>query len=132
VKDNAVLEIDRDTRIILTGDFNVLKNARVVLRPGARLSVYCLSEVHIVENAQVNVGGHPGRVTLSCPVTPKIELKNTAKLCATVFAPLAELKLNDTSEFFGAYCGRRITLDHGSKFHCAQTQRGPLMWTEQQ
>jgi hypothetical protein len=131
-QDSAVVEVAGTTRLILTGDFVVCKNARLVLRPDATLTVYCPTNVKIVDSARVNAGGDPGRLTISSPITPKIELKNTVSVTATLLAPLAELKVNDSAEFVGAFAGRRLKLDHTGKFHCAQNQNGPIIWLEQQ
>lgn len=132
VKDDAVLEVDGNTQVVLTGELKFSKNARLVLRPGARLTIHCPKEVKIEESPQLNVGGHPGRFTLSCTVAPKIELKKTAKLCATILGPLTELKIEEKAEFFGAFSGRRVQIDDEGKFHCAHNQAGPISWVEQQ
>ena len=132
ITDYAVVEVDGDTRLVLTGDFRVSRNARLVLRPGARLRVYCPARVRFAGNVRVNADGHPGRLTVSCPAAPEVEVQGTSRVTATVLAPLAEMKVKDMAEFSGAFTGRRLKIDAGGKFHCAQNQHGPVTWIEQQ
>jgi hypothetical protein len=132
VKDDAVLQVNGDARLILAGDFRACKNAKVVLNPGARLTVHCPTRVYFAGNVRVNQDGQPRRLTFNCPNTPEVEIRGTCKVTATLLAPLAELRLSDTGEFFGAFTGRRAKMDASAKFHCARNLTGPVNWLEQQ
>lgn len=131
-RDTATVEVEGATRVVLTGDFKFSHAARLILLPGATLTVYCPGNVLIAGNAQVNVGGDPARFVLSCPVAPEVVVRETGRLCTTLLAPMAELKLTTSAEFYGAFAGRRVKVDNAAKFHCAQGQIGPITWLEQQ
>jgi hypothetical protein len=132
VSGDAIVDVIQDCTLVLTGTFRLVDNAQLILRPGVRMTVHCPGSVEIWENARVNVGGNPRRLTLSCPATPRIELRDAAGLSATVLAPLAELKLNHTAQFYGSFAGRRVKVDRSAKFHCAHPLPGPVTWIEQQ
>ncbi|HEV2294621.1 MAG TPA: hypothetical protein VGR35_12265 [Tepidisphaeraceae bacterium] len=134
IHDDALVEVEQDTRLMVAGNFRLLDNARLVLRPGVRLTVHCGGWVQIAGNARVNVEGdaHPRRLTISCPTALRIDVRDSARLCATVLAPLAELKLIQSAEFSGAFIGRRAKIEGDARFHCAQAIPGPITWIEQE
>ena len=135
---DAIVNVDKDCTLVLTGKFRMVDSAQLTLQPGVRMTVHCPGAVEIGENAKVNIStsppviGNPRRLTFSAPNAARIELRDTAAMSATVLAPLAELKLNHTSEFYGSFSGRRIKVDRSAKFHCAHPLPGPITWLEQQ
>ena len=70
---------------------------------------------------------------ISCATldTPKIELRNAVKVCATVLAPATELKVKDTAEFSGAFRGKRMKVERDANVHCAEARPAPITWIEQ-
>ncbi len=110
----------------------MVDNARLVLQPGARLAVYCPGEVEIWENARVNLDDNPRHLTFYAAATTRIDLRDDVRMCATLVAPLAELELNHTAEFFGTFAGRRVKVDRTAKFHAAHATPGPVTWIEQE
>jgi hypothetical protein len=134
VRDDAVVEFDGNTRLVVTGDFHFTKNARLRLRPYAKLTVFVAGQMLLKDNAQLNLDGNPSRfVLVSSASTKRVYfLTGSVKLCATGIAPQAEMFLWDEAEFFGAFRGERLKLDRNSKMHCSEDLSPPIMWLEQQ
>jgi hypothetical protein len=129
---NVIMNVSGKTRLILTGDFKVSDHARLVLAPDASLTVFCAGNVVITGQARINLDGDPGRVIISAPAAAKIEINDKVQLCATLLAPLAELKLKDMADLYGAFAGRRLIVEGSAKVHCPETQAGSITWLEQQ
>jgi hypothetical protein len=132
VQDDATLQVTGDARLILSGDFRACKNAKIVLNPGARLTVHCPNRIYFAGNVRVNQDGQPRCLTFNAPSAPEVEIRGTSKVTATLLAPLAQLRLSDTGEFYGAFTGKRAKIDASAKFHCARNLTGPVNWLEQQ
>jgi hypothetical protein len=132
IRDDATLQVNGDARLILSADFRAAKNAKIVLSPGARLTVHCPGRIYFTGNVRVNPDGQPRCLTFNCPNAPEVEIRGTSKVTATLLAPLAQLRLSDTGELFGAFTGKRAKIDASAKFHCARNLTGPVNWLEQQ
>jgi hypothetical protein len=127
----VAVEIDGDIVIIVTGNLKFLSDAQITLRPNARLTLYCLGKtVTIQDRVKVNIGGDPTKFLLYYPGTSRIEMRNSAAFCATIRAPLAEVKVKDTANFYGWCYAFRFTTDNHGKVHCDSANSSRAEWIE--
>lgn len=133
-RDDVTIEISGTTRIILSGDFRFSKRAKLTLQPHARLTIFCPGWVLFQDDVQVNLGGNPTRLNVVCGGTNYriLVMVGNARVCGTIIAPGADLLMWDRAEFFGAYRGKRLTMDKDSKMHCSEDGPVPITWLEQQ
>jgi hypothetical protein len=127
---NVAAEVDGDVVIVATGDVKFTGDAQLTIRPGARLTIYCSHVVVAQDRVKVNVGGDPRGLLVNYSGTTRIEVRNSSALCATLRAPLCEVKVKDTSNFYGwCYAYRFVTDNHG-KIHCDSANSTRAEWIE--
>jgi len=130
IGEDAVVEIDGQVTISMTGRFEIRDRGRLRLRPGAKLTVFCTGPVRLLGDARLNENGDPAAVALNCG-GPTINLANAARGFASVVAPSAEVTVGDTAHLFGSYLGKRLRVRSQGQVHYDDSSPPRMTWIEQ-
>jgi hypothetical protein len=114
---NARVRVIGSARIYSEDDIKIEQNAQLVLGRSAELTIHSGHKVEIKDNARVNMaGGSPDQLTWVM-LKDKIELKDSAQLCAAVSTYDGELKVKEGAEFFGTFVGKKAKVENGAAWH---------------
>ena len=130
IGDNAVVEIDGQVTITMTGRWEMRDQGRLRLRPGAKLTVFCPATVRLLNDARLNEDGDPASVVLNAAGSA-VDLSQNARAFATIVAPSAELTVSDTAHLFGSYLGRRLRVRSQGQVHFDDSSPPRVTWIEQ-
>jgi hypothetical protein len=130
VRNNGVLEIDGRRIIVVTGKTLFRDNALLRLRPGARLTLYCATGLVVRDNAQVNLNGDPDLLNINYSGSVQTRLLGQSSLCATLRAPLSEVRAIGSAQIFGSIFSKRLLVNNSAKIHYDDTGVGRMAWIE--
>lgn len=117
----AILKIIGERRVRVDDKVEMKDGSKIELEPGATLELYVKKDMKLEKNCEVNMNtGDPRRVSIrriSLGKKGKVELKDGSRMCAWIQGAKTELKLDDESELFGTFIGRKASVKKKSKFH---------------
>ncbi len=130
ITDDAIVEIEGDITLSMTGALKLRNRGQLRLRPDARLTIFCQGVAEAIDDSRLNAGGDPSRVVINLQGTT-IALRNDAEVCATIIAPAAQMSVTDSSDLFGSYMGKRLKVQSQGKVHYNTSERKRVNWIEQ-
>jgi Tfp pilus assembly protein PilX len=130
ITNSAIVNISGDITIVATGKVTIQKTSQLKLNSGARLTIYFSEQPAFIESAQINLNGDPGLLRIYYSGTRGMEIKNSVKLCATLKSPGAEVKIKDTTHFYGSLFARKLVVDQSGQIHFSDAGSSRLTWIE--
>ena len=121
VQPNATITVDSDTVILCENDCVIA--GKIICN--ARLDLYTMAKLE-VDTAPINMNSSdPGRVSLYKLGGGTIEIRgNQGRVAARIYAPQGDLYVRQSSEVFGTFVGKSITIDNWGKFHVDEAFSG--------
>ncbi len=121
VSQQHTVTIEGDVTIVATDKFVVENTSQINLAAGARLTVYALNTAAIRNYASVNMNtGDFTRMTLYKLGASDLDLENHSRLCATIVAPDASLRMRNNSDAYGTVSARSLFMQNPAGLHVAQ------------
>jgi fibro-slime domain-containing protein len=130
------LELDKGAVLNIEGDVTIVarkveleKHSKIVLAPDATLTLYVSKKLELEDGSLLNMEpGNPQQVRVFMTgdedESPKVELEDSSMMAAWIEGPFAKLELDDRSEFFGSFIGRKAKADDGSRIHVDMASGG--------
>jgi fibro-slime domain-containing protein len=137
LKKGAVLNIEGQVTIFCDEKLELKDGSEIRLMPDSSLTLVVGEKVKVDDRSKVNMNtGNPQLVSiLMLSVTDddddsKVKLDDESQMAAWVQGADAYLKLDDDSEFFGAFMGRKVKVKDGSRLHVdmAAGSGGPVVY----
>jgi fibro-slime domain-containing protein len=125
----AVVEIEGDVTILVDHQLTVKDRSEIRLLPEASLTLYVAGSMSVVRGSAINMDpADPQRVSVFMLTDDdrgkghkygkhKLTLDRGARMAAWVQGPKTILRLDDRSEFFGAFLGESVRVEDRSRFH---------------
>lgn len=115
---NYRLLIDGQVTIVAEESFHVHNHGRIVLLPGASLTVYALKECTIENNCRVNESaGDPRLFKLYAMGTSGCAIQRNASVYGTLCVPNGDLVVKNSAEFFGAVTAGGVSMQNRGALH---------------
>ncbi len=132
--DGSILQIEGNVTIRVDETLELDDESEIRLGEGASLTVLVGRKVEIEDKSKLNMNtGNPQLVTVSMMSLPEsdgkhhkkhkkddrsnFELEDRSMACAWVQGADAYLEIEDASEFFGSFMGRKVSIDDRSRVH---------------
>jgi fibro-slime domain-containing protein len=124
---DIIVTIDGDIEIVCEGMMTIGAGVEVVLTPGSRLRVYSLNQVEATSSlAKVNVNtGDPSRVMFFHENDQAFNLGGGTVIYGSIYAPNAEVFLNNDAEVYGRILGKTVVLNSGAMLHQDLAEQTP-------
>lgn len=116
---DAIVLIQGDVRIHVNDDFRMTGSSRVVLDPGASLTLWLDDNAELRDNAQLNADSTAtDRLTVYVYGNNKrLRLRNSAVMAGSVYAE-GDFRMENDSVFYGrVQAGDDVELNHNTKLH---------------
>lgn len=99
---DATVRIQGDVRIHVNDDFRMYNNSRVILDPGATLSLWLDDSIELRDNAQLNADSSAtDRLTVYVyGNNERFRMRNSSVMAASVFVE-GDFRMDDDAEFYG-------------------------------
>ena len=98
--------------------FVIENHSNIILAPGAKLTVYCLNNAIIRDHAHVNPdSSRPNAVVFIKLGNRDLVIEDQSSMTATVFAPKAQLVVQNGSHFFGMLKAKSLTIQNHAAGH---------------
>jgi fibro-slime domain-containing protein len=123
LKKRAVLNIEGDVTIWCEKKLELDDDSEIRLMPDATLTLYVGEKIEVDDDSKINMNtGDPRRVSILMLGDPddgesKIKLDDGGMLAAWVQGADTYLKIEDGSEFFGSFIGKKVKVKKNSRFH---------------
>ena len=123
IQGSAIVEIDGDVIILCEGVFNMIGDSQLVILADSSLTLYVKGQVgsdavHFESNAQFNVNtAKPQLATVYIMSAGEFDMDNSPDVYARIVAPNGELDVNDDTNFYGTFLGRRIVVEQSGQLH---------------
>lgn len=121
LENSAHVTIDGDVTIRCDDKVELRKNSWIRLNPGATLTLYVNKELKLEDNCQINMNtGNPQVCSIrvmSLGKKGRIRLNGKSQVCAWAMGAKSELNIEDKSEFFGSFTGKKIEVRKDSWMH---------------
>ncbi len=129
LKRGAILNIEGDVTILCDEKVKLDDGSEIRLMEDSTLTLYVGEKVDVDDGSMINMNtGNPQLVSIMMLASSgddddednddsKISLDDESQVCAWVQGAEAYLKLDDDSEFFGSFLGRRVKVKDGSRLH---------------
>ena len=125
----AVLEIRNDVKLAVR---NLVLRDRGTIRlaPGAKLTAWVTSNFEARGDSVIHLDGDPNMLTLNVPSDYRCDIFERAKVCATLVAPSAEIRLRHDAQLYGIVYCRRLKAENNSQIHL-HARLPQLRWREE-
>ena len=123
LEDGSVLNIDGNVVIRTDREFELDDGSEVMLADEATLTLYVGDELELDDRSMLNMNtGNPQLVSiimmdLDDRGTSRVKLDDRSMAAAWVHGPGTDFRLDDGSEFFGSFMGRKLRVSRRSRFH---------------
>jgi hypothetical protein len=120
---NAVLTINGDVRLYLTGNEALTSQNNVVLNvtSGSSLTIYADGIVDLKNNITINnVAKNPAKFLIYSTYssnTTGVQLSNNGQSFVGVYAPNTGVNISNNNGLFGAVVGKTVVLDNNAEVH---------------
>lgn len=115
------LVIEGDVTLIVTGSIDITGNGGIILKEGAKLTIYCPGAIKIAGNGLLNNNVQPVTAmiygTSTSNTRQPIDIAGNGVLKAVTYAPNADLKINGNGSVSGSFIAYDITMVGESNFH---------------
>jgi fibro-slime domain-containing protein len=127
LKKGAIVNIEGDVTIVCR-KLKLKDNSEIRLAPDASLTLYVAKEVEVERGSKLNMNtGNPQQVLIRMMSVSdddddddddcEVELEKRAQVAAWIEGADAELEIEDRSEFFGSFIGKKVKVKKNSRFH---------------
>jgi fibro-slime domain-containing protein len=142
LKKRAILTIDGDVTIYCDEKLELKDRSEIRLMPDSTLTLYVGEKIELKRGSKLNMNtGDPQLVSIYMlgvmddddeshddddskdddgedgELESKIDLDRNSRMVAWVMGPSTKLKVDNRSQFYGAFMGRKVEVDDGSKLH---------------
>ena len=123
INGSAVVQISGDVVILCEGWFSMEESSALRILADSTLTLYTKDKngsdaVHFDDDAQFNVNtGDPGLATIYVMSTGECDMDRSPDVYARVVAPNGELDVNDDTNYYGTFLGRRIVVEQRGQLH---------------
>jgi hypothetical protein len=118
---NAIVTITGDLQLYVTGEFNLLSNAQLVLADGASVELYVGGSYFQDSNTTFsNVSQDPTKLTvlgLDSLYDATIKWYSNTEFYGAVYMPSAFIDVDSNTDFYGAMIGRYLEMDSNIQVH---------------
>jgi fibro-slime domain-containing protein len=120
----AVVDVEGEVTIVVDGDVCVRDRSEIRLQPDASLTLYVGGSMAVFRGASVNMEpADPQRMSVLMLVVDeedrkhRLTLDRKARMAAWVQGAETFFRIDDGSEFFGAFIGHSVKVEDRSRFH---------------
>jgi fibro-slime domain-containing protein len=116
----AIINVSGNVIIRCDDQMEMDHESEIRLNAGASLTLYVAKNLVMKNDSKINANtGDPKRVMIrrAHGKKSKVDMQSGSKLYAWIQGAKTELKLNDQCEFFGSFCGDKVTAVKSSKIH---------------
>jgi fibro-slime domain-containing protein len=120
VKDQARLRITGNVVVRANVKVDVINQAHIQLMPGATFELWAGKDLQITDGTQVNVNtGDPTLCTIYYWGNNgnTVKLQNQVDVYATFVSPEADFLIQDGSHLYGAFLGKKLSLQNKAGYH---------------
>ena len=124
---NAVVTITGDVVILCDSRVRIRGNARLVLAPGASLTMYTKDDVDIEDNARVNMDSPDPTRLQWLMISDDMQIRDDAQVCATIKGYYGEVYVSGSADVYGTFLGKRAILRHSAAWHVDTANSGTVV-----
>ncbi len=118
LKNSAQLEISGDVTLIVDGNIRAKNGSSITLLSNASLTIYVSGNVTFDNGSLINDGGYPENfVIYATGTSTTITLKNSSGVFAAIYAPGADIIIDNSANVYGAVVGQTVELKNSSAIH---------------
>ena len=122
---NKILNIIGNVELYITGDITLNTNSSIFIDPNSKLTIYLLGSFYGHTGAGFNDVGDPSKLTLygvptlnedGSYTSGNITINNSGSFCGTIYAPNADVVLNNAVQIYGSVIANNYTQNNSVKF----------------
>jgi len=118
IPDSGFQVITGNCRIYVAGDVNLINNCWLVIPPDASLSLYIDGHFEDTSASIANQSGNPARFRiLGTDSCNRVKFRTGSNVHAVIYAPPAEIFIENNANFYGACVGRTIDVKPSGNFY---------------
>jgi len=119
ISNNGTLTIDSDVTLYVTGDIDLKNNTEVEIKNNATLELYVDGDINANNSSGINnQSGIPANVKIyGTGTNQKIDLKNSTDLYAVVYAPNADMTVNNGGQAYGSFITESFELKNSGQVY---------------
>ncbi|MDH4202080.1 MAG: hypothetical protein OEV87_04235 [Phycisphaerae bacterium] len=119
ISNDGTLTIDSDVTLYVTGDIDLKNNTEVEIKNNATLELYFDGDINANNSSGINNESEiPSNVKIyGTGTNQKIDLKNSADLYAVVYAPNADMTVNNGGEAYGSFITESFELKNSGQVY---------------
>lgn len=119
ISNNGTLTIDGDLTLYVTGDVDLKTNTEVKVKNNATLELYFDGDVNANNSSGINNESKiPSNVKIyGTGTNQKVDLKNSSDLYAVVYAPNADMTVNNSGEAYGSFITESFELKNSGEVY---------------
>jgi hypothetical protein len=116
---NSRVTITGNVTLYITGDFNILSNARLIITDGASVEVYLGGDLYFDSNTRVNnISEDPTKFLIFGLETAQTATYNSNQnFYGAMYMPEAYIENNSNSHIYGAFVGEYYYQDSNGQLH---------------
>jgi len=121
---NSIINIYGDVTLIVDYQLYMTNGAKIVLHDNATLVLWINELLSASGSSTLNIRadgvtpGEPPNLLIKGIEVTTLTFNNTGRIYCSIYAPGADLNVDGTSEVFGSFYARNISLNNGAKLHC--------------
>lgn len=120
IRNSYEVTISGDVTIGVTGTFEMFNYAKLILAPGANLTLYIAGAVEMNEHSQLNAdAGDFSQLEIYYTGSSDITIRNNTQVYGTINAPFAKVRMRNTGDFHGRLYADSLELSQFAGFHVA-------------
>ena len=117
IKSKAVITIEGDVTLYVDGDFNVAGQSQILIENGASLTIrHGGSDFSLTGGGVLNLTQRPENLQIYSTAA-SVKFAGNAGFYGVVYAPDASLRPTGTSDLFGSFVGKEITITGNVNIH---------------
>lgn len=119
ISNNGILSINGDLTLYVTGDVELKNSAEIEIQDNSTLTLYLEGDLDANNAAGLNNESEipSSLVIYGTGTDQKIDLKNAADLYAVIYAPNAEMTVNNSGDAYGSFIVKNFELKNGGEVY---------------
>jgi hypothetical protein len=118
VAGSSTVQISGNVRILADGAVRFTDAGRLILLPGAKLTLFCKSTLMVGGSAQVNVNtADPSALVIEYLGSTEVPIEGQCLIYATMTAGISRMSVTGSGQYYGRFYGRDLKMNGGSRLH---------------